>query len=189
VGLRPAVETNIERGRVSQGRHRKQRRDDRPGAGRIALSAAAVGMGMVQLSGIAAAAPAPAVPAGTAPGVGGTPCTTPTIRACVDLSENKAWLLDGKGTVVHGPVANTHGAKGHETPVGDFIVQRKDRYHVSQEFEQAKMPYAVFFDGNGRAFHQGTLERQSAGCVRLNEADAERFFEHLNPNDRVQIVP
>jgi lipoprotein-anchoring transpeptidase ErfK/SrfK len=51
------------------------------------------------------------------------------------------------------------------------------------------MPFAVFFDGYGRAFHQGTLDRQSAGCVRLEEPDAKRFFEHLNPNDRVQIVP
>ncbi len=51
------------------------------------------------------------------------------------------------------------------------------------------MPYAVFFDGNGRAFHQGSLDRRSAGCVRLGEADAKRFFEHLTPNDRVQIVP
>jgi hypothetical protein len=169
---------------VSQGRHRKQRRDDHAGVGRIALSAAVLGMGVIQVSGVAAAAPA-----GTAPGVGGTPCTTPEIKACVDLSENTAWLLDGRGTVVHGPVANTHGAPGHETPVGDFVVQRKDQYHVSQEFEGAKMPYAVFFDNNGRAFHQGTLERQSAGCVRLNEADAKRFFSHLNPNDRVQIVP
>lgn len=170
---------------MGQGRHRKQRGGQ--GVGRVALAAAAVGMGVVQLSGMAAAAPA--APAGTAPGIGGTPCTTPTIRACVDLSENRAWLLDGKGTVVHGPVSNSHGATGHETPVGDFVVQRKDRYHVSQEFEGAKMPYAVFFDGNGRAFHQGTLDRQSAGCVRLGEADARRFFEHLNPNDRVQIVP
>lgn len=150
----------------------------------MALSLAAAGMGVVQLSGVAVAAPA-----GTAPGVGGTPCTTPTIRACVDLSENRTWLLDGRGRVVHGPVAVSHGGKGHETPVGDFVVQRKDRYHVSQEFEGATMPYAVFFDGDGRAFHQGTLDRQSAGCVRLGEADAKRFFEHLEPNDRVQIVP
>ncbi|MDT7743776.1 MAG: hypothetical protein QOE59_2854 [Actinomycetota bacterium] len=168
---------------MAQGRHRR-RRNERAGTGRVALSVAAVGMGVVQLSGVAAAAPA-----GTAPGVGGTPCTTPTIKACVDLSENRTWLLDGRGGVVHGPVANSHGGKGHETPVGDFVVQRKDRHHVSQEFENAKMPYAVFFDGNGRAFHQGTLDRQSAGCVRLDEADAKRFFEYLNPNDRVQIVP
>jgi lipoprotein-anchoring transpeptidase ErfK/SrfK len=155
----------------------------------VALSVAVIGMGVVQLAGVAAAAPAPVAPAGTAPGVGGTPCTTPTIKACVDLSENTTWLLDGRGGVVHGPVANSHGARGHETPTGDFVVQRKDRYHVSQEFEGATMPYAVFFDGNGRAFHQGTLDRRSAGCVRLGEADAKRFFEYLDPNDRVQIVP
>lgn len=166
---------------MAQGRHRKQG-DGR--VGRAVMTAAAVGMGVVQVSGVAAAAPA-----GTVPGVGGTPCTTPTIKACVDLSENRAWLLDGAGRVVHGPVAVSHGGPGHETPAGDFVVQRKDRYHVSQEFEGAKMPYAVFFDGNGRAFHQGTLDRRSAGCVRLDEPDAKRFFEHLTPNDRVQIVP
>jgi hypothetical protein len=146
------------------------------------VSAAA--LGVVVIPGVAAAAPA-----GTAPGVGGTPCTTPTVRACVDLSENRAWLLDGQGTVVHGPVAVSHGGPGHETPAGDFVVQRKNRYHVSQEFERASMPYAVFFDGQGRAFHQGTLDRRSAGCVRLEQADAARFFDHLSPNDRVQIVP
>ena len=167
---------------MAQGRHR--RRDGHAGVGRATLSAAAVGMGVVQLSGIAAAAPA-----GSAPGVGGTPCTTPTIKACVDLSENRTWLLDGKGTVVHGPVATSDGGTGHGTPTGDFVIQRKDRHHVSQEFEGAPMPYAVFFDGNGRAFHQGSLDRRSAGCVRLGEADAKRFFEHLSPNDRVQIVP
>ena len=41
---------------MSQGRHRRQRRES-PVVGRVVLSAAAVGMGVVQLSGIAAAAP------------------------------------------------------------------------------------------------------------------------------------
>ncbi|PVZ12884.1 L,D-transpeptidase [Actinomycetospora cinnamomea] len=164
------------------GRHRRGAQRGVP-AGRVAVSVAAVGLGAIQLAGVAAAAPT-----GTAT-VGGTPCTDARIKACVDLSENRAWLLDGHGNVVHGPVANSHGAEGHETPPGDYIIQRKERYHVSREYEGAEMPYSVFFDNEGRAFHGGDIDRQSAGCVRLEMDDAERFFEHLDPNDRVQIVP
>ncbi|MDF2976856.1 MAG: hypothetical protein K0S40_1584 [Actinomycetospora sp.] len=163
------------------GRHRRGTRRGVP-TGRIAVSVAAVGLGAVQLGGIAGAAPAGAA------GVGGTSCTDERIKACVDLSENRAWLLDGDGNVVRGPVVNSHGTEGHETPTGDFIIQRKERHHVSREYEGAEMPYSVFFDNNGRAFHGGDTDRQSAGCVRLGMEDAKAFFEHLNPNDRVQIV-
>ena len=163
------------------GRHRRGARRGVP-AGRIAVSVATVGLGALQLGGVAFAAPA-----GTA-AVDGTSCTDARIKACVDLSENRAWLLDGQGNVVGGPVTNSHGAEGHETPTGDFIIQRKERDHVSQEYEGSPMPYAVFFDNNGRAFHGGDTDRKSAGCVRLGLEDAKRFFEHLNPNDRVQIV-
>ena len=165
------------------GRHRRGAHRGVP-TGRVAVSVAAVGLGVLQLGGIASAAPA----AGGGGGVDGTSCTDARIKACVDLSENRAWLLDGQGNVVHGPVVNSHGSEGHETPTGDFVIQRKERHHVSREYEGAPMPYAVFFDNSGRAFHGGSTERQSAGCVRLGMEDAKQFFEHLNPNDRVQIV-
>lgn len=164
------------------GRHRRGTQRGVP-SGRFAVSVATIGLGALQLGGVAVAAPA-----GGGGGVGGTPCTDARIKACVDLSENRAWLLDGDGNVVHGPVRNSHGAEGHETPTGDYIIQRKERHHVSQEYEGSPMPYAVFFDNEGRAFHGGSTDRESAGCVRLGEDDAKRFFEHLNPNDRVQIV-
>ncbi|GAA4934295.1 L,D-transpeptidase-like protein [Actinomycetospora succinea] len=164
------------------GRHRRGAQRG-VSSGRIAVSVATIGLGALQLGGVALAAPA-----GSADGVGGTPCTDARIKACVDLSENRAWLLDGDGNVTYGPVKNSHGAEGYETPTGDFVIQRKEKDHVSQEYEGSPMPYAVFFDNNGRAFHGGATDRESAGCVRLGKEDAKRFFEHLNPNDRVQIV-
>jgi lipoprotein-anchoring transpeptidase ErfK/SrfK len=166
----------------THGRHRRQRTPV-PAAttGRVAVSVATLGLGALQLGGVAAAAPAHTVD--------GTSCTDARIKACVDLSENTTWLLDGEGNVVYGAVPNSHGSEGHETPTGDFVVQWKDRDHKSKEYGGASMPYAVFFDTHGRAFHQGSRERQSAGCVRLDEDDAKRFFDHLEPNDRVQIVP
>lgn len=177
---------------MAKARHRRQRATRRSmSSGRVAVSVATVGLGALQLGGIATAAPAAAPTAAhtAARGVDGTSCTDVRIKACVDLSENKTWLLDGRGHVVYGAVRNTHGSEGHETPTGDFVVQWKDRYHKSREYDGASMPYSVFFDNHGRAFHQGTLERESAGCVRLGEEDAKRFFDYLEPNDRVQIVP
>ena len=175
------------------GRHRKQREATGRAvtSGRIAVSVAALGFGALQLGGAAIAAPAaaPAPAPAAKPGVGGTPCTDARIKACVDLSANKTWLLDGKGHVVGAAMGNSHGSKGHETPAGNYIIQRKERYHVSKEYDGASMPYSVFFDNNGRAFHEGKTARQSAGCVRMEQPDAKRTFEHLNPNDRVQIVP
>jgi len=164
------------------GRHRRGAQRGVP-TGRVAVSMATIGLGALQLGGVALAAPA-----GGGGGLDGTSCTDARIKACVDLSENRAWLLDGDGNVVYGPERVSHGAEGQETPTGDFIIQRKERHHVSQEYEGSPMPYAVFFDNNGRAFHGGSTDRESAGCVRLGTEDAKRFFEHLNPNDRVQIV-
>ena len=135
------------------GRHRRGAHRGVP-TGRVAVSVAAVGLGALQLGGIASAAPA----AGGGGGIDGTSCTDARIKACVDLSENRAWLLDGQGNVVGGPVVNSHGSEGHETPTGDFIIQRKERHHVSREYEGAPMPYAVFFDNNGRAFHGGNTD-------------------------------
>lgn len=165
------------------GRHRKQRATAGAMTGRVAVSLAALGFGALQLGGIASAAPA------ETDTVDGTSCTDDRIKACVDLSENETWLLDGDGNVVYGAVTNSHGARGYETPTGDFVVQWKNKDHKSREYNGSPMPYAVFFDTNGRAFHGGSTDRESAGCVRLGLEDAKRFFEHLNPNDRVQIVP
>lgn len=137
----------------------------------------------------AASAAAPAAPSAPAGESGaGMPCST-TVKACARLSTNEAWLADGKGTVRRGPVRMNHGAPGQETPTGTFSVQWKDATHVSGEKPGAKMPWSVFFDGNGRAFHGGDPSVQSAGCVRLAEPTAKFFFENLQPGDAVQILP
>lgn len=116
-----------------------------------------------------------------------TPCAA-TVKACVRLSTQEVWITDGAGKVLRGPIRMNHGDRANPTPTGTFHVQRKDQYHVSQEQGGRKMPYAVFFDGEGRAFHQGDPERQSVGCIRMGEDDARWVFEHLDVGDSVQIV-
>ncbi|MFC4949326.1 L,D-transpeptidase [Pseudonocardia sp. GCM10023141] len=142
-------------------------------------------LGAVSVAGVAAAAPGIPAPSGGRPEA--SPCET-AAKACVRLSTHQAWLTDGAGVTTLGPVLMNDGASQTPTPTGMFTVQWKDRNHRSSEFNNAPMPYAVFFDTNGRAFHAGDPARQSAGCARLDPANAQKFFDALQPNDRVQIL-
>ncbi|MBW0102140.1 L,D-transpeptidase [Pseudonocardia sp. KRD-291] len=167
--------------------------------GRAAVSVIA---GVVILAGIALASPALAgadpetspiaKQAHAEPVAPGTPCSA-TARACVDLESQRAWLIrDGK--VARGPVPIASGGNGQETPLGhSFRVYRKNKDHVSGEFNgpdgrPAPMPWAVFFADGGVAFHGGDRARSSAGCVKLDTNEAEAFFNDLAENDKVQVV-
>jgi len=126
------------------------------------------------------------------PLVVGTPCSI-SAKACVDLDSQRAWLIkDGK--IFRGPVKIASGGNGQETPVGHSLrVYRKDRNHVSEESrlpngQPAPMPWSVFFEDGGIAFHSGSPSRSSAGCIHLEPADAEAWFNYLQIGDQVQVV-
>lgn len=142
----------------------------------VALAAPALG-----LPGLAPHQEAPAGP-GVVPG---TVCTA-TAKACVDLDRGRAWLLKD-GAVLRGPVPIRSGVRHFETPVGTFHVMWKDQNHVSSEYENSPMPYSVFFADGGVAFHEGSLDTGSAGCVRLQREDAITFFNTLRVGDEVQV--
>ena len=124
--------------------------------------------------------------------VAGTPCAA-TAAACVDVENKQAWLIKG-GKIMRGPVAISTGGAGTDTPTGDsFRVYLKDQAHTSNEFklpngQPAPMPNAVFFEDGGIAFHSGSPQRASAGCVHLGVADSLAFFNFLNIGDQVQVM-
>ncbi|MCP3798673.1 L,D-transpeptidase [Allokutzneria sp. A3M-2-11 16] len=118
---------------------------------------------------------------------GEAPCTNIAAKACIDLSANKSWLLEG-GKVVYGPVPITHGRKGYRTPPGSFRVFHKNRNHKSSIFNNAPMPNSVFFNG-GIAFHQGSLRQTSHGCIHLSMAASQKYYSYLGYGDVVQVVP
>ena len=135
-------------------------------------------------AGVATAAPAPAaVPAAAAKAA--VPCRA-GVQACVRLSTNQAWLLDGK-RVLAGPVPISHGRAGFRTPPGSFRVSYKDQDHISSLFDAAPMPYSVFFNDD-IAFHQGSVRQASHGCIHLTSSAARQFFANLAPGDVVQVV-
>lgn len=124
--------------------------------------------------------------AGTANAQAPTPCGT-SAEACIDLSANLAWLMD-HGAVSYGPVPITSGKPGYETPPGIFHVTFKDKDHRSSVYNNAPMPYSVFFNG-GIAFHEGSLQAKSHGCIHLSHEAAKTFFYDLQPGDVVEVEP
>jgi hypothetical protein len=124
--------------------------------------------------------------------VGNTACTI-TAKACVDLESQRAWLFqDGK--VLLGPVKISSGGPGEETPTGHSLrVYRKEQMHLSTESlnaqgQPSKMPWSVFFEDGGIAFHGGDPARDSAGCIHLEPNDAKSFYDYLQVGDQVQVV-
>lgn len=115
------------------------------------------------------------------------PCVA-VVRACVKLSTKQAWLLDGAGGVTYGPVPITSGKKGDKTPTGMHAVLWKDADHKSAEFDDAPMPWSVFFAAGGIAFHTGSLRAQSSGCIHLSDSSARKFFSTLGVGDTVQVL-
>ncbi|MCE3555562.1 L,D-transpeptidase [Pseudonocardia sp. RS11V-5] len=158
----------------------------------LATVVAAVGIGGALVAGPAFAESPAAQRAHAEPLVEGTPCSI-SAKACVDLDSQRAWLIqDGK--VIRGPVRIASGGNGEETPVGHSLrVYRKDKDHLSQESrlpngDPAPMPWSVFFNDGGIAFHSGSPDRSSAGCIHLEPADAEAWFNYLQIGDMVQVV-
>ncbi|MBO0877408.1 MAG: L,D-transpeptidase [Pseudonocardia sp.] len=104
----------------------------------------------------------------------------------MSLSSHRAWLTDGAGHVVYGPVAARGGPASAPTPAGTFHVIGKDAHFYSTQFH-APMPYSVFFYP-GDAFHADNPATYSNGCIHLSAAAAQRFFSTLRIGDQVQIV-
>jgi len=126
-----------------------------------------------------------AAPPQTAAKAPGVPCSAGAV-ACIDLSRQLAWFVrDGK--VVRGPVRVATGRSGYGTEVGTFHVYRKNRMWYSTIYNNAPMPYSVFFDG-GEAFHEGSVYVRSHGCVHLSAGNAAWVFGFLHIGDEVQVV-
>jgi lipoprotein-anchoring transpeptidase ErfK/SrfK len=105
----------------------------------------------------------------------------------VSLSTKQAWLMTN-GVVEVGPVPITHGGATNPTPTGVWPVAWKDQEHTSSIYGDP-MPYSVFFAPGGYAFHEGRLDEDSHGCIRLDMTSAQTFFNTLQVGHLVQVAP
>ncbi|HWC80550.1 MAG TPA: L,D-transpeptidase [Pseudonocardiaceae bacterium] len=116
---------------------------------------------------------------------GPPPCEA-TAVACVSLSQGYAWLVRD-GSVLTGPVPIGHGVGDNATPTGIFHVSWKAKNYTSHEYHEP-MPDAIFFAAGGIAFHAGSLDTSSHGCVHLAPDVADQFFATLSVGDEVQVL-
>lgn len=116
------------------------------------------------------------------------------VTARVDLSEQKMRVYVGS-ELVHEFAVST-GAKGYGTPVGRYQVQWTHPKWYSRKYDNAPMPWSVFFHG-GYAVHGTTAVKRlgrpaSHGCVRLAPKNAKLFYQLVrasgNENTVVSIV-
>jgi hypothetical protein len=73
------------------------------------------------------------------------------------------------------------GAPGYSTPTGSFRPFRMERDHFSEEWDNAPMPYSIFFTPQGHAIHGSYQTKHlgtaaSHGCVRIAPAKAAILF-------------
>lgn len=101
------------------------------------------------------------------------------ILVTVDITTQAMKVTAGSKTVFKFDVST--GRKGFTTPTGNYRPIRMHKMWYSRKYDNAPMPFAIFFHG-GYAIH-GTTDLAnlgtvaSHGCVRLDPANAEKLYD------------
>jgi lipoprotein-anchoring transpeptidase ErfK/SrfK len=106
------------------------------------------------------------------------PAAAETLRIEIDLSDQRMIVLSD-GRILHvWPVSTARVGKC--TPKGTFTPQRLVRMHYSTLYDNAPMPWSIFFSGNYAIHGTTQVDRlgtpASAGCVRLAPENAEILY-------------
>ena len=110
---------------------------------------------------------------------------SPKVTATVSISQQKMFLDVTKNGVTQRYVWKVStGKTGFETPTGAYKPTWLSKNHVSKTYDNAPMPFAVFFTG-GYAIHAtdavGRLGKPAShGCVRLSKQNAAAFFQMVS---------
>jgi len=82
------------------------------------------------------------------------------------------------------------GKKGKRTPTGTFAILQKKRYHRSNLYSNAPMPWMQRLTWSGIAIHAGRLPGYPAshGCIRIPAAFASDLFKITGPTTTAVIV-
>jgi len=101
-----------------------------------------------------------------------------TITARISLSSQTMTVTDGL-FVRHKWKIST-ARRGYVTPTGNYRAYLASRHHRSRKYDNAPMPYAIFFKGGYAVHATFDLKRlgrpASHGCIRLHPDNAAVFF-------------
>jgi hypothetical protein len=106
----------------------------------------------------------------------------------VSINQQRLHFYSDGLLVAEVPVAT--GVPGHLTPLGVFSVIERDRYHHSNIYDNAPMPFMERITWSGVALHQGPgVGRQAShGCIRMPADFAARLWQLPTMGMRVIIA-
>ena len=106
----------------------------------------------------------------------------------ISIADQRISLYDNGALVARSSVST--GVKNHPTPLGVFSVISKSRFHRSNIYSNAPMPYMQRITWSGIALHGGDLPGYPAshGCIRLTNDFAVRLFHLTKRGTRVIIA-
>jgi len=107
----------------------------------------------------------------------------------VSINQQKVRVYDANGLFAESPVST--GMKGHSTPMGVFSIIQKHKWHRSNIYSGAPMPYMQRITWSGVAMHAGVLPGYPAshGCIRMPTAFAMKMWNWTRMGARVIITP
>ena len=106
----------------------------------------------------------------------------------ISIGSQRVTVYDNGTPVAVSPVST--GMAGHLTPMGVFSVIQKQRWHHSNLYSNAPMPYMQRITWSGVALHAGVVPGHPAshGCIRLPERFAVRLWGMTKVGARVVIT-
>src|SRR5215468_7716630 len=107
----------------------------------------------------------------------------------VSLNNQRVKIYDANGFFAEAPVST--GMRGHPTPMGVFSVIQKHKWHRSNIYSDAPMPYMQRITWSGVAMHAGVLPGYPAshGCIRMPESFAIKMWGWTKMGARVIVTP
>ena len=107
----------------------------------------------------------------------------------ISIEKQLLRVYDADGAFAETPVST--GMRGHATPMGVFSVIQKHKYHQSNIYSGAPMPYMQRITWSGVAMHAGVLPGYPAshGCIRMPMSFAVKLWGWTRMGARVVIAP
>jgi lipoprotein-anchoring transpeptidase ErfK/SrfK len=106
----------------------------------------------------------------------------------ISIADQRISLYDNGSLVARSSVST--GVRDHPTPLGVFSVISKSKWHRSNIYSDAPMPYMQRITWSGIALHAGVLPGYPAshGCIRLTNDFAIRLWHLTKRGTRVIIA-
>ncbi|HYA28006.1 MAG TPA: L,D-transpeptidase family protein, partial [Acidobacteriota bacterium] len=110
------------------------------------------------------------------------------LQIVISIADQRISLYGSGGLIARSSVST--GIEGHPTPLGVFSVISKQRWHRSNIYSAAPMPYMQRITWSGIALHAGVLPGYPAshGCIRLTNDFAIRLWHLTKRGTRVIIA-